>query len=245
MKKAFFALILAILYSFTGNSQALLRDSSLAITSFQFGYSPAFTIGMLSNKVNMIHNICPSFSYKNTKNWLFQVQLNLLLGNKSLENETASMIYSEIGVPINTEGRLEEVRPRFQGFNFQIDAGKLLKPSSHNKNSGIYGLIGLGFFQHKIKFVYTGQLVPQLEDPYVKGYDRLTNGLAVTQFLGYRHYSNRNNLNYQIGLEVVEGFTKNRRTWNYDTFGPDNTQRLDIYFGLKFAIILPFYGVSY
>ena len=236
--------IFAITFYLSGFSQAMLRDTSIQIISFQFGYGSFLTAANMDEKANLLHNFGPSLSFKTSNNWLIQSHLNLFLGHKSLENETANMVFSEIGLPINSEGLLEEVGSRFQGFAVCFDVGKLIIPSDYNKNSGLWLSAGLGFIQHRLKFVYGGQLVTQLEEPYVKGYDRLTNGLLINQFIGYRRYSNKNNFNYTIGIEINEGLTQNRRSWNYDTFDPMNEARLDMYYGLKFNVILPFYGVS-
>lgn len=198
----------------------------------------------MSEKANWVHNFGPSFSFKTEHNLLLQSHLNLFVGHTSLQKETANMVFSELEIPISSEGLLEEVISRFQGFSISVDVGKMIIPSKYNMNSGIWLSLGAGFVQHRLKFVYKGQNVRQLENPYVKGYDRLSNGLLLNQFIGYRRYSNKNSFNYTLGLEINEGLTKNRRSWNYDTFGPINDQRLDIYYGLKFNIILPFYGVS-
>ena len=47
-------------------------------------------------------------------------------------------------------------------------------------------------------------------------------------------------LNFQIGLEVTEGLTFNRRSYNYPV-GDYSQQRIDLMIGLKAAWILPFY----
>ncbi len=244
MKKIFFLLITFTSIWQTAFSQHYLRDSAINITSFQFGYSASFTALDLGEKANLLHVFSPAISFKNTKNMVFEASLNLFVANKCLQTNTISMINSELDLPISTEGLLEETNIRFQGFSANLNFGMLLKESNYNKNSGLYGEFGLGFMQHKLKFAYQGQDVMQLEEPYVKGYDRLANGTMLTQFIGYRRYSNKNTFNYKIGLEINEGLTKNRRSWNYDTFGPITDQRIDLYYGLKMAIVLPFYGTN-
>ncbi|MGB0431576.1 MAG: hypothetical protein ACPGLV_13965 [Bacteroidia bacterium] len=198
----------------------------------------------MAEKANLLHVFSPSFSFKNTNNIVFETSLNLFVGHKALQNNTIGLINSELDIPISIDGLLQETNIRFQGFSASMSVGKLFKMSNYNKNSGLYGEFGLGFIQHKLKFDYEGTGVSQLEDPYVKGYDRLTNGLLISQFIGYRRYSNKNSFNYKFGIEINEGLTKNRRSWNYDAFGPITDSRIDFYYGLKMAIILPFYGTN-
>ena len=40
----------------------------------------------------------------------------------------------------------------------------------------------------------------------------------------------------------MEGFTQNRRDWNYTEMMKDDKQRLDLLFGLKVGWMLPLYG---
>jgi hypothetical protein len=44
--------------------------------------------------------------------------------------------------------------------------------------------------------------VPQLKDDYKKAYDKLTYGPALSQFIGYSHFSDNRLYNYRIGFEL-------------------------------------------
>ncbi|MBI3142057.1 MAG: hypothetical protein HYZ16_04455 [Bacteroidetes bacterium] len=226
------------------HAQYGVGDTSIQVTGFQFAYSPSLAMGHLAKKTGFFHSFSPGFSFKTRSNILVQFELNLLVANNTREDSVAAMIYSEVGMPISTEGLLEQVNPRWQGLSVHLQVGTLLLPSGHNTNSGLFGSLGLGYLQHRIHYDYKGEYVPQLEKPYVLGYDRFTNGLLLSQALAYRRYSNHNTINYQLALELGQGLTRNRRSWNYDLYGPDNRLRLDMYIGLKMGIILPFYGVS-
>lgn len=240
-----FLMIFALLFSGSLSSQSLLKDSVVSVFSFEFGYMPSYTALDLQEKTDLLHVLSPGISYKSGGNILFLLSSNILLGNKLKENTVPNFVFSEVGVPITTDGYLEQVNPTFQGIEVQLQVGKLIKRSRHNKNSGLWTHLGAGFMRHKIKYNYGTSTVPQLEDPYVQGYDRLTYGAALSQFLGWRRYANKNLFNYQFGIEIHEGFTQNRRSWNFDTMKPDNRDRLDLYYGLKFAFIIPYYGTSY
>ena len=45
-------------------------------------------------------------------------------------------------------------------------------------------LLGGGFMQDKISINDVNGNIPQLDGAYAKGYDRLTNGVFATQFMG-------------------------------------------------------------
>jgi hypothetical protein len=80
-----------------------------------------------------------------------------------------------------------------------------------------------------------------LSEAYQKGYDRLTMGPALTQFVGYSYQSNNRYYNFFIGVDFMEAFTKSVRKYNYDTRQADTDQRLDITYGLRVGWLIPIY----
>ncbi|MEO1715307.1 MAG: hypothetical protein AAFU60_18420, partial [Bacteroidota bacterium] len=48
-------------------------------------------------------------------------------------------------------------------------------------------------------------------------------------------------VNFYAGFEIMEGFTVNRRSFNFDTQMADTTPRLDILYGFRLGWTLPFY----
>ena len=101
---------------------------------------------------------------------------------------------------------------------------------------------GVGYIQHKIRIEIPGEDVFQLQAGYKQGYDKLHSGLALQQFIGWHYMQyNQHYVNFNVGLELIEGFTKNRRGYNYDTQSYDNSKKLDIFAGLKFTWFIPRY----
>jgi hypothetical protein len=102
--------------------------------------------------------------------------------------------------------------------------------------------LGAGFLQHKVRIQDDPtRNVPQLSKEYKKGYDRLTNGWALTQFIGYQKLANDRRLNFFFGIESMQAFTAGRRSFNFDTQSTDNDNRIDLSFGFRAGWILPFY----
>ena len=101
--------------------------------------------------------------------------------------------------------------------------------------------VGVGLIQHKIRIEVIGNNIPQLSKEYKKGYDRLSNGLLLTQSVGYLYLSTNRLLNFYIGVECMEGFTQSRRSFDYDLMKQDTKKRLDVLYGGKIAWILPLY----
>jgi len=86
------------------------------------------------------------------------------------------------------------------------------------------------------------QVVPQLRDNLRPGYDQLTGGFAVHQFVGYQQLALDRRLNFYLGAEVMAGFTKALRNFDIPTGAPPSTAgRNDIVLGLKAGLIIPLY----
>jgi len=87
------------------------------------------------------------------------------------------------------------------------------------------------------------QVIPQIELDYKKGYDRLTTGVNLHQFVGYNFMSSTGGYHFYGGFYAQEGFTKNRRTINFDEPDvPVSTElRLDVQIGFKLGWVIPIY----
>ena len=85
-----------------------------------------------------------------------------------------------------------------------------------------------------------GNNTPQVLDDYRKGYDRLTNGLSVSEFVGWQNFGDKSAYHFMIGFEFTQAWTKNRRTWDYATNTKLDNPRLDLLYTFKVAWFIPF-----
>ncbi|MBA2408029.1 MAG: hypothetical protein H0V65_08585, partial [Chitinophagales bacterium] len=143
---------------------------------------------------------------------------------------------------IGIDGLYETVFLFERGIALWAKIGKIIPVYNANPNSGITLTAAAGFLQHRIKISDPNHTLPYLSGDYTKGYDRLSNGPAIYQYVGYTHLDKRKLVNFTVGIEAMEAFTKNRRDWNFDQMKKDESRRLDILLGIKAGWILPFYG---
>ncbi len=135
-----------------------------------------------------------------------------------------------------------DVELRERAFYAGITGGKLFKfYDNGNKVGGLRFTFGLGFFQHNIRIQDNSNSAQQIVAPYDAGYDRLTNGLALSQFIGYQIVSRDKKVNFTIGFDFTEGFTKNRRGFNFDTRSRDDKSRFDVLYGFRIGWSFPVY----
>jgi len=176
--------------------------------------------------------------YKTTTNWLFGAGGHFMFGNFVKETGVLDALKGSTGEIIDQNGQFAVVGMDQRGMYLGASVGKTIPINRNNRNSGIYISLGGGFLSHRIR-IYSSNTVPQLSDIYLKGYDRYTFGPATTEFIGYRFLDPRKRINFSVGLEMMQGYTKNRRSLNFDTRVYDNKSRLDLLTSLKFTLTIP------
>ncbi len=181
---------------------------------------------------------------KPKKNWLIGADGFFMFRDTIKETGILNSISTSDGNVIDGNGTFADIRLYERGFHVGIKAGKLFPVLGPNKNSGIVVLIGGGLLQHKIRIENPESAAPQIKGDYKKGYDRLTNGFALSEFVGYMYLGNSRLVSFFAGFEFTQAWTKNRRSYNFDMMGPDNTKRFDLLSGFKIGWIIPLYKRS-
>lgn len=165
-----------------------------------------------------------------------------LFGNKLKDSTIFDGLINSYGtITSMSTGEPAAVLFSLRGVNANIKAGYVFNRLGHNPNSGLWVTLGGGFLLHHIHIESIYDYVPQLEGDYKKGYDKLCFGFSSSQFIGYLFQADRRFLNFYAGIELVEGFTENVRTYNFDTGGPEPGLRYDILYSFKFGWMVPIY----
>jgi len=236
-KYLFILLITTLLTNFINAQEEEEELPNLALIHVGYGFQ--VPLADLSKDFGVSQDIAFGVSYVHQK-LIFGLEGSFLFGGNvkidpieklRVENGGVITVNNDLGDVILTE------RAYYAGGNI----GMIQPISSKNRRSGIRVSIGSGFFQHKIKIVDVTEGIRQLDQPYIKGYDRLTNGLAFKEFIGYQHFSTNRLLNFFVGIESVQAFTKNRRSFNFDTMTKDDTPRVDMLFGVRVGWCVPIF----
>ncbi len=203
------------------------RHTPLGTMQERFGASNTYGIGT---------------GYKFGHNWQFNAGVDLLFSGKVKENGMFDSITGASNSMIDANGNLAVVRLYERGYMFHFDFGKIIQMDRIHRNSGLLFTAGVGMMSHKIKFQFTRNIMPQLENGIYKGYDRMSNGLMLRGFAGYQRMEPNEFFSFYGGIEYLKGYTRNRRTINYDTRMPDNRLRNDILLGVKIGVIFTITG---
>ncbi len=235
------SLILLIFFSGSAIAQSGIRDSSLKFTFGTVGYTLFKPGGDLDNRFGTVSMIGGELLFKRKSNLFFGVSGGLLFGDKVKEPGLLSLISTSNGQVIGIDGLYADVRIFMRGYYANLTMGKIFSFGKPNPNSGIVLMGGPGFVQHKIRFENVSNSTPQLDGDYLKGYDHLSNGISMREFVGWIYFGNKQLLNFVAGFEFIQGFTENRRDYNFDTPGVSEGKRTDLLWGLKLGWMIPFY----
>ncbi len=222
-------------------AQARVKDSLLFAPMVGVSYSYQVPGGDLKKRFGNNSNVGAIFLVKTKSNWLVGADYSYLFGSKLKETGMLDSIKTRTGYIIDANGAYAETRMFERGYSASIKFGKLFPYLTPNKNSGFFCVASVGRLQHKIRIEDIGNRSPQLTKEYRKGYDRLTNGWSLGEFIGYLYLSNNRLLNLYGGFEFTQALTQNRRSYNFDTMERDVRKRKDYLSGFRFGIILPLY----
>lgn len=182
----------------------------------------------------------PSVMYKTKKGWLFGAKFDFISGSNVKDDSLMINLFKNGGI-LNQDGSRTRINVYQRGYDVMLQGGKLINifPSTA---STLMLMTSAGFIQHKVKIFDRAKTVYQLNDEYNKGYDRLTNGILLEQFVGYNYFAHNGYLNFYIGFNFSAGFTGGRRDWQYDLMRPDNGSRMDILYGLRGGLHIPIFN---
>lgn len=218
-----------------------INDSCINIWQVEVNYSFQMPAGDMKDRFGVNNTIGAGLTFKTRKNWTYGFEVSYLWGNSVKEDSILRNLMTEYGEIINRDGEYGTIRLSESGFYTGVKFGKMFSFARPNRNSGIILNIGGGYLQHKILIENKDNNVPAVIEDYKKGYDRLSSGIALREFIGYQYLSNNRFINFYGGFEFFQSWTRCRRTVNFDTMTKDTKLRHDYLFGIRVGWILPIY----
>lgn len=159
---------------------------------------------------------------------------------KEVKEDPLAILRTPEGFIIANTRTLSAVLLRERGMYLGGTVGKLITFKKEERR-GIRVALGAGWLQHRILVQDDDRSLTQITGAYAKGYDRLTGGLALNQFIGWQKLGKLKKANFMIGFEFTQGFTQTRRDWDFTAMKKLTGKRLDLSFGIKAAWTMPFY----
>jgi len=245
MKRLFSLIITSAIFSISALAQDDLfgSDKSPARKGFVFGINGSFDVPAadMAKRFGVDYRLGGAINYKTTSNWMFGIKMDFILGNKMREDSLMINVKNKNGNVLNADGEQVNVGTFERGYMVGLQAGYIWNISKKNGDNGILFQTTAGFMQHRINIFDRNNSIVQVQGQYEKGYDRLTNGLFVEQYVGYNYFAKDNLINFHIGLDLAAGFTQGRRDYLFDVMRPDNKNRIDMLFGIRGGWYIPIF----
>ncbi len=225
----------------SSQAQGGLEDTSITMVPITLSYAYQLPSGDLGSQFGPNHNVGLSVTRKLKSNYSYGLEGSFIFGNQVDDQSMLRDITTSNGVIVNQDGNPAKILLYERGYTVMAVAGKLMTIAGPNPNSGILLKLGAGYMRHKVLIESQNDVVPALEDEYLKGYDRLAAGPAGMFFVGYQHLSNNRRINFLVGFELNIGFTRSLRPYNFDSRRADGDTHFDGLNGLRVGWTLPIY----
>ncbi len=242
--KFFFCLIPIFFFQLSGVSAQNRNIDSLSVFLINTSYNFQIPGGDFADRFGTSTSIGLGFDLITSKNYIFGTNHEFIFG-PHVKEDVLSNLRTNDGKIIGSDQLLTNVFLRERGLSSTVFFGKLIPISKSNRRSGIRFTLGPGFLVHKMRLLDEKKTVPQVKGDYAYGYDRLTWGFSASEFIGYQYLSKDNRINFFVGVEFIQGFTKNQRAYDFNTMKHDEKKRLDLLFNFKATWSLPFYLNDY
>jgi len=208
---------------------------------FNISYAYQVPGGDLADRFGPGFSLGSGLEYLSRNNWIAGINGQFFFGSQ-VETDVLAGLRTPEGFIYGNDKSIADIQLRQRGFHIGGLVGRLIPLSRNNPRSGLRLTLGGGLLQHRIRIQEDPiSNVPQLSGDYRKGYDRLSSGFSLQQFIGYQLLSPDGLINFFAGFELTQAFTENRRAFQYDTRQVDTDKRTDLLFGLRVGWILPFY----
>lgn len=236
-------LILAFLLpAFLASGQVNVRDSAIYTPIIYGAYGFHILDGDIAEMFGPSSTIGAGIGFKTKSNFYIGLEYNYLWGGKVKQgDEILQNILTSDGQLIGQNGEYAIFQFMQRGHALWLKGGKLFPVFSPNPNSGVKLQLGVGYIQHKMFISVQDNTAKQVDGDYKKGYDRFHDGFGLTQSIGYLFLGDSRIWNFYAGFEFSQAFTKNRRDVNFDTRMPDNASKVDLFYGIKIAWVIPLY----
>jgi hypothetical protein len=234
--------ICVLIHPTKAGAQVNVRDSSISVSMLY----PAFAIqvpgGNLKERFGNSTSIGPGFMLKTKNNWLLAIEAGFIFGN-DIKNEQKILenISTTEGWVIDGNGTYAEIHMYERGFTGMAGIGKIFPGMGSNPNSGIILMLKGGYLQHKIRIENPGNAAVQVFGAYKKGYDKLSDGPALSEFVGYMYLGNNRIASFFGGVNIIQAWTQSRRIYDFHDMKKDDSVHFDLLYEIKVGWIIPFY----
>lgn len=179
----------------------------------------------------------------NKNNWFYGIHGGMFLG-PVVKEDVISNIRNKDGLLVSQQQDFAVITMKQRGFSVGLNVGKFIPLIENFGSHGIRVRAGANVFTHYIIFNNETASSNQLLGDYARGYDRLSRGFGIEQFIGYQFTSASGSVSLFAGINSIQASTVNLRPYNFDTRERDATRRFDMLTGFRAGITINLYEFS-
>jgi len=185
-------------------------------------------------------NVGGKLNFFTPQHYIFALGADYIYSDE-IRTDVVANLRNPDGFIIDKMGTASSIALGQRGFYINASVGKLfIFNPQKRRREGIEARLMLGYLQHKIRLKVPGTDMVQIQGDYRHGYDRLTAGFALQQYIGYRYMSPNRLINVFAGVDFLQGFTHNLRGYNFDQQRADTDLHVDILIGFRAGLSIPF-----
>ncbi len=242
MKIKFTFLFIAFILLHSAQVQAQTGVESKRAWLIGFGLSSNIPSGPWTENFRENFSLSTSVGRKFDNNLIISGELNYLFGGEvESRNDILENITTSNGQLLNGNGSYAQININQRGTYFNLQAEKLFFSPANNENSGWSVAAGAGYAWHWLNIDNVGNDSPQLNEEYIRGYDRLSRGFTAMQSIGYLYLSKSKLVNFKVSFELNQIWSQDLRKYNYPTGLLSNESQLNLLYSLKLKWYLPIY----
>jgi hypothetical protein len=229
-----------ILLCFTVEAQIYERTDQRPGTIIGIHYGRGAPLGDMAARFGDHNALGLSPGYMTSSGWVYGLTARYFWGARVKDNIASNLFTSEGFIIGNNQGPVT-FKTRERGGSGLFSLGKIFDLDPGVGRTGIRTELGVGMMWHRVRLQDDTRSATQILDPYHKGYDRLTGGMAGSIDISFQFMEADRGLNFNIGVNYLFASTESWRGYNYDTRSADTDRRYDGMITAYVAFILPIY----
>lgn len=221
--------------------QSSIADSSIQLVTLDMRFQGAMPTGPMNDRWNFTSSFGLDVGIKYRNNFFISVGTYALF-TQFVETDSILDPLLSSGFLTTDEGVVSEPKVLGTGIIAPFRLGKIFPIGPRpNDNSGLVLSIGGQYIRYRFDFRSSDGTVAGLTGDYEKGYDHLASGWGLNESIGYRMFNNRGDINFMVGLEFSQNFTRYQRAYHFATGVPSDALRQDFLWGFFAAWTFPLY----
>ncbi|HTA26571.1 MAG TPA: hypothetical protein VK809_02200 [Bacteroidia bacterium] len=213
------------------------KDTAASGFLFELSYAGQLPGGDIGKLFGFNSNVQGGVHYKTQNNWVFGGEFSYMFGNYLRNTGILDSLATTNGNVIANDGNYPGVSYFETGFDIQLTVGKLF-PVSKNLNSGILTMISAGYIQYHLSISAPSDWTPQISGDYLQGYEHLTAGACITEFIGYQYISKKSFVAFFGGFEFTEAMAKSLQ-YDFESNSKNPNYKFNMLSGIRVGWMLP------